>query len=254
MPAPVPSSPSSPHVAGVAINLSNAQEAVAAAVDDAARGSGFTLFTLNLDHVVKLRENPDFVAAYRRASYVTADGWPIAWLGNRGGAALERTTGADLIEPICAQAAERGVGIYFIGPSAQSQERAFAVLRKKYPGLRIAGAEAPMISLPLDASAMDALAARTRASGCNLCFVSLGAPKQELVADALFRRCPDIGFLCVGAGLDFIGGTLKRAPQWTQKVGGEWLWRMASEPRRLTGRYAKCAVAFADLAIRNPGP
>ena len=93
------------------------------------------------------------------------------------------------------------------------------------------------------------MAARIRASGARLCLVALGAPKQELLADALAAHCPSVGFLCIGAALGFIAGHPRRAPLWMRRSGLEWLWRLAAEPHRLAARYAACAYAFVLLGI-----
>jgi len=239
-------------VAGVTVNLSTLAEAVAETIGRTQRGHGFTLFTLNLDHVVKLRWNVDFRAAYRRATFVSADGWPVAWLANRstpaGEAKVRRTTGSDLVEPLCEVAARRRFPIYIVGPERGVQSAAIAALRRRHRGLRIAGAEAPQISAEARFDHA-ALARRIAASGAKLCFVCLGAPKQELLADTLARHCPDVGFVCVGAALDFVAEVVKRAPGWMRRSGLEWLWRLAQEPRRLAGRYLVCAYVLVLLGL-----
>jgi len=248
--------PRHPAVAGVAINLGTLADAVGETVARLQRGDGFTLFTLNLDHVVKLRWNPAFRAAYRRATLVSADGWPVAWLANRGASRGEgrvrRTAGSDLVEPLCEVAARRGIPIYLVGPERGVQSAAMAALRRRYRGLRFVGAEAPQI--PPDGAPFDheALARRIAASGAKLCILCLGAPKQELLADVLARQCPDIGFVCAGAALDFIADVVSRAPEWMRRVGLEWLWRLAHEPRRLAGRYLACAYILVLLGLGFP--
>ena len=98
----------------VRINLATMEETVTRLADDAQKGKGFTIFTLNLDHLVKLRFNKLFRAVYLRARYVTADGWPVVWLGRRKGAQLERTTGADLVEPLCKEGGKtRCASVFF---------------------------------------------------------------------------------------------------------------------------------------------
>lgn len=243
-------------VDGIAINLPTLGAAVDAAARRAEAGRGFALFTLNLDHLVKLKTDPDFRAAYERADLVSADGWPVVWLAGRAGATLERTTGADLVEPLMAEAAARGLPVYVVGPGARAQARGVRTLRRLLPDLRIAGAETPRVPAdPLDAAFdLDGLARRIDDSGARLCLLCLGAPKQERLADALKARCPTVGFVCVGAALDFIAGEASRAPAWAQKLGLEWFWRMAGDPKRLAMRYARCAVRFAQLAVSPPRP
>jgi len=230
------------------INIADAREALAAIAERTRGRRGYTFFTANLDHVVKLGHDRRFGEAYHRADFVTADGWPIVWRLKQDGVDLQRTTGADLLEPVCRQAAEQGASVYFVGPAEQSQALALAELQRRIPGLIIAGREAPRFALRLPDAEADALAERIRQSGAGLCVVSLGAPKQELLADVLHARLPEVGFLCFGAALDFISGHTARAPRWVQRARMEWAWRLASAPGRLSLRYARCAVAFAGLA------
>ncbi len=246
------------------VNMVNMRRALDAIIGRALARKGFTLFTVNLDHMVKLGKSEPFREAYARADYITADGWPIVWLARgpdrrkspRPGAVdrrkqptLERTTGADLLEPMCREAAKHGLPLYFVGPSPQSQVDGLRILSDRYPGLLVAGAETPQLPAEIDAATADELAARLAASGARVCVLSLGAPKQELLADALHRRCPDVGFLCVGAALDFISGHSVRAPLWVQRVGMEWFWRMISDPKRLVGRYIGCGLTLVKLSF-----
>ena len=124
-------------------------------------------------------------------------------------------------------------------------------LSQRYPGLIVAGAEAPQLPAALDAASVEAIAQRLGASGARVCVLSLGAPKQELFAARMAQRYPQIGFVCIGAALDFIAGEKARAPVVFQKTGMEWAWRLMSEPRRMFVRYARCAAVFADVALRG---
>jgi N-acetylglucosaminyldiphosphoundecaprenol N-acetyl-beta-D-mannosaminyltransferase len=233
----------------VAITAPTLAKALAEVMSRAEHGEGFTLFTLNLDHLVKLRESTRFADVYRRANIVTADGWPVVWLARREGVDCERTTGADLVEPVCQGAARAGMPVFFIGPGARAQQGAIASLQARFAELIVAGACAPRLDAEPEAAAVEPLAEEIRASGARLVFVSLGAPKQELVADMLAARCPGVGFLCVGAALDFISGEARRAPEWMRRANLEWLWRMLHDPRRLAWRYVKCGAIFALCAI-----
>jgi exopolysaccharide biosynthesis WecB/TagA/CpsF family protein len=254
----------SPPLSDLRVNIANMTQALGA-IDRRARAKeGYTLFTINLDHLVKLKKDRRFREVYERADFITADGWPIVWHLQRGDRRrvtrpgqkerrrLERTTGADLIAPVCAHAAEHGFPLYFVGPSAASQSAALDILRARHPSLNVAGAESPRLSSPFGEGAVDALAARIAKSGARLCVISLGAPKQELLADALHKKLPDVGFLCVGAALDFISGHAVRAPVWLRRLKLEWMWRLASDPARLAGRYARCAGAFLNLVSAGP--
>jgi N-acetylglucosaminyldiphosphoundecaprenol N-acetyl-beta-D-mannosaminyltransferase len=242
-------------VEGVGINLLKLETALETVIDSSCQRRGFTLFTLNLDHLCKLRSDPTFRRVYSRATYVSADGWPVVWLARLQGATLERTSGADLVEPLCKAAASQGLSMYFIGPGKVSQEKALRLLEEKYTGLKIVGCEAPtlMVTTPSEVDReLHALGtiSRITASNANICLVSLGAPKQELVADILSAYCTGVGFICVGAALDFISGEVRRAPVWMMRCNLEWAWRLATNPRRLAARYLECAFLFISLVPR----
>jgi exopolysaccharide biosynthesis WecB/TagA/CpsF family protein len=234
---------------GVTINLPTLRAAHSEVVARASSGVGFALFTMNLDHLAKIRSDPKFRAAYKRAALVSADGWPVVWLANRRGAGLERTCGSDLVEPICNSAALRRIPVFFIGPERNSQVSALSALEQRYPGLVIVGACAPRVSRVPAVYEIDAVAARVNESGARLCFVCLGAPKQELLVDALVPKCDGVGFLCVGAALDFISGRSRRAPVGWRRSGLEWLWRLLGDPKRLAARYLSNAFVFVVLAL-----
>lgn len=243
---------------GQKINLATLDETVARCMERARAGRGFTLFTLNLDHLVKRRADAAFRAAYARADLVTADGAPVVRLARRQGARLERTTGADLVDPLCAAAARAGTPVYFYGSSTEALERAARELTARHPGLIVAGLDAPPMGFDPRSPAAERAGAAIAASGARICFLALGAPKQEVLADRLARRHPGVGFVCIGAALDFIAGAQNRAPRFFQNNGLEWLWRLGADPRRLAARYARCAALLADLALveafrRRPG-
>ena len=234
-------------IEGVRVNLPTHEEAITQALGRAAAGRGFTMFTLNLDHLAKLGANLAFRNAYLRAEFVTADGWPIAWLARRQGGTFERVCGADLVAPLCAAAAATNVPVAFIGPQPEAQAAGIDALKARTPTLDVALAEAPEVAEELDDALVAALADRLNASGARIAFLCLGAPKQEILADALARLCPTIGFIGVGAALDFICGRTPRAPDWVQRANLEWVWRLSREPRRLALRYWLSALAFARV-------
>src|SRR5215470_1418284 len=95
------------------------------------------VFTLNLDHVVKMRKDATFRGAYRRAGLITADGFPIVLACRLQGKRVSRVAGSDLIVPISAEAARRGKSIYLFGSSLQVLIEASRFLRELNAGLTI---------------------------------------------------------------------------------------------------------------------
>jgi exopolysaccharide biosynthesis WecB/TagA/CpsF family protein len=213
-----------------------------------AGGAGFAVATLNLDHVVKLRRNAAFRTAYLEQSHVTADGNPIVWLLRLARQPAELVTGSDLVEPVAELAARRNAGIAMIGSSEGSLAKAAEAMVQRHPGLSVLAAISPPMGFDPEGPEADAAIERIGQSGARICFVALGAPKQEIFA-ARARRClPSVGFLSVGAGLDFLSGTQHRAPWIVRRFAAEWLWRLLNDPRRLAGRYAACATSLPGLA------
>ena len=210
---------------------------------------GFSLATLNLDHVTKLRRLPAFAEAYGRHSYVTADGNPIVWISRLAGDNISLLPGSDLIKPIAKIAAECDTPIALLGSSEETLINAAKALTDTTANLAVTAQIAPPMGFdptgPQAAEYVEMLAA----SGARLCFVALGAPKQEIFATFASERLPQMGFVSIGAGLDFISGHQNRAPKWVRKIAAEWLWRLVQNPGRMASRYGACFAILPGLVI-----
>lgn len=235
-------------VDGYSINSPTLADAIHSAIEFARAAIPFTVFTLNLDHLVKLRQSDRFRNAYANASIVTADGAPVAWLARRQDNAIERTTGADMVVPLIQAAAQAGIPIYLFGSSPVALRDVSSKLSELTHGdITITGAASPSLSFDPQSAEADAALAAIEHSGARLCFVALGAPKQELFAERARAEGIACGMVCIGAALDFIVGAQTRAPLIFQKTGLEWAWRLATNPRRLSKRYVDSALLFAGL-------
>lgn len=236
-------------VEGVSVQTLSLKEASCRICDDVASGKSFSVFTLNLDHVVKLRANPVFRAVYERAGIVLADGFPIVLAGRLQGRCLSRTTGADLIVPLCEEASRRGLPVFLLGSTSRSLAGAERHLTNLISNLDVAGTYAPDQGFAAHSEQADEAIEAIRNSGARICFIALGAPKQEIFADRCAREIEGVSFLCIGAGLDFLAGHQKRAPKVFQVTGLEWLWRMLLNPGRLARRYAECLAVLPSVLL-----
>lgn len=212
-------------------------------------GQGFSVATMNLDHLVKLRREPAFRAAYAAHSHVVADGRPVVWLRALAGRPVSLVAGSELVGPLMQMAARRGVPVGFLGATDAALKTAAERLAAAHPGLDVVARVAPPMGLDPDGAAADAAVDALQAAGARLVLVSLGAPKQELLVARAAQRMPDVGFVSVGAGIDFVAGTQRRAPRWMRRLALEWLWRLLSNPKRLGRRYAACAALLPRLAL-----
>lgn len=214
-----------------------------------AEGRGFSVATLNLDHLVKLRRQPAFRRAYAAHSHVVADGNPIVWMSHVAGRPLRLVPGCELVRPAAGLAARHGAPAALLGARPATLAAAAQRLCAEHPGLTVAAEIAPAFGFDPEGPEADACIERLRESGARLCFLALGAPKQEIFAARAQKALPGVGFLSVGAGIDFLAGTQKRAPRWMRSAALEWLWRAVTDPRRLAVRYIRCALLLPGMTL-----
>jgi N-acetylglucosaminyldiphosphoundecaprenol N-acetyl-beta-D-mannosaminyltransferase len=234
----------------VRINAPSARDLLAAIEARLVAGEGFAVATVNLDHLVKLRTDLAFRDAYAHQTYVVADGNPIVWLCALAGRKVALTPGSELVDPLCALAARMGAPLALLGANDETLAAAATKLEADHPGLKVVAKIAPPYGFDPAGQGADACLDQVAASGARLCLLALGAPKQEILAARALSRVPGCGFVSVGAGVDFVAGAQVRAPVWARRLAMEWLWRMASDPRRLFGRYLGCAAILPGLAAR----
>ncbi len=236
--------------AEVAVNVPTRAGLFRAVREKFSARDGFALATLNLDHLTKLPRDPAFLAAYRAHDMVVADGRPIVWLSKLAGQPVELMPGSDMILPLCALAAEMGIKISLIGSSDAALQGAARALTGRTAGLEVVHIHAPAYGFDPQGAAAEALLAELAASGAGLCFIALGAPKQELFAAWGREKAPGVGFASIGAGLDFLSGHQVRAPRIMRMLALEWLWRALQAPRRMVPRYAKCFAILPGLVVQ----
>lgn len=213
-------------------------------------GEGFALATVNLDHLAKMTVSPEFARVYAAQDLVVADGWPVVALSRLAGRRVDLMPGSDLVLPLCRLAAEEGAPVALVGSTEQALSDAAEALQGQVPGLSIVLSIAPSGVFDPDGEEADRILRRLDDTGVLLCFLALGAPKQESLAARGRSLAPAVGFASIGAGLDFLGGHQIRAPRWMRRLGLEWMWRMLSSPARMVPRYARSAAVLPVQAVR----
>lgn len=217
------------------LSLDEAVDAIANLV--ATRRGGFVV-TPNVDHVVRLERDARLREAYAAASLSLADGMPVVWAARLCDQPIrEKVSGSDLIRPLMARAAAGAWRVYLLGGAPGVAARAAEVLRREAPALDIVGVDSRFVALDATPSEREDLIAAIRAAQPDLVLVALGCPKQEILMHEIAAAVRPAVCLGIGAGLDFIAGTARRAPPWMSAAGLEWLHRLATEPRRLYRRY-----------------
>ena len=194
--------------------------------------------------IVRARDDPEFQKVLRAADMVTADGRGVVWMARVLGLPMqERVSGVDMMEKLCARAAERGYSLYLLGARPGVGEEAARVLRSRYPGLRVVGIHHGYFASEEEPSVVRAIAEAKP----DILFVAFGAPRQEIW---IRRHQADLGVpvaIGVGGSFDVLAGRIKRAPTWMQRAGLEWLYRALREPKRLPRLWALPRLVWMTL-------
>lgn len=211
--------------------------------------------TPNVDHLVKLDSSECFRDAYAGAALVLADGRPVIAASKFFDDPLPETVpGSDLVPWLfdhVASAWSRPLTVFLLGAAPGVAERAAESIHSKWANVCVVGTFSPPFGFERSTSECAEICDRIARSGAELLVIGLGAPKQELWVARYANSLPVKVALCVGATIDFLAGEKQRAPGWVQSLGLEWFHRMASEPRRLAGRYAHDAFVFPKLLFRE---
>lgn len=223
---------------GIAFDRLTETEVVEHIVDAMRSGRGGWVATPNIDICRLAERDPRLQELISSASLTVPDGMPLVWAATlRGDPLAERVTGSSLIYSLTAAAAEHGRSIYLLGGDPWVPARAADRLRRRHPGLLIAGTDAPPNGFDLTDDGIDIVRARLAAAKPDIVYVGLGFPKQERLIVRIAPAFPGTWFVGCGAAIPFVAGEVRRAPRWMQRAGAEWLFRLFTEPRRLAGRY-----------------
>ena len=213
-------------------------ETVAWAVDRMKSGPPGYVVTANVDFLMQAWADPELQRILLEADLVLADGMPIVWSSRRFGPRLrQRVTGSDLAPKLAAACAEAGLRIYLLGGAPGVADAAARALKQAQPTLIVSGTFSPPKADVLAMSHEDVLL-RLKEAQPHLLLVAFGAPKQEKFINLHVREWAVPLSIGVGGTLDFLAGAQKRAPVLVQRIGLEWVWRLATDPGRLFRRYA----------------
>lgn len=190
--------------------------------------------TPNVDHIVQKHrsDDPEVEQAYNGAALRLCDSRILARLARLSNVTLPVVPGSDLTREILDNIAS-GTPVAVVGGDGELHRQIAA----RYPGLEWSFHSPPM-GVRRNSAARSAIVEFAEAANAHLLLFAIGAPQSELVCAEIARRGKAGGTaLCIGASLEFLTGAKRRAPRWIQRIGFEWLHRLASEPRRLWRRY-----------------
>lgn len=215
-----------------------------------ATGQNHQIATVNADFIVKAMADPELRFLLQESDLLMPDGMPLVWGARLLGLAMEeRVAGSDIVPMLAERAARKGYSLYLLGAAPGIAQQAADMLQEKFPELVIAGVNSPPYSSVLEMNAQ--VVQDIRQANPDILLVAFGNPKQEKWI-GMYRHQVNVPVMIgVGATLDFIAGHRARAPQWMQKSGLEWLFRLAQEPRRLWRRYVLDLFSFGYFFVRQ---
>jgi len=195
----------------------------------AGAGGHHLVATVNPEFIMRARRDSEFARVLESADLCLADGTGVVWAARRQGCSMSGpVTGTDLIPPLAALSARRGLRLFLLGAAPGVAAELAGQLRTTHPQLEVAShAGSP------DPSSDDETLTLIRAHRTQVLLVAFGAPKQELWIDRLKDRLGPVVGIGVGGAFDYLTGRVRRAPVWMRRAGLEWLYRLVRQPWRV---------------------
>ncbi len=203
--------------------------------------------TPNVDHVVRIDQSKQLWQCYDRAWLSLCDSKPIAILSQALSLNLPHVTGSELTVALFRSVIRNSDRIAIIA----ANEQIVSDIRSAFPQI-VFRTHIPPLNVATDIDAFQRCVDFATEGQDRFIFIAIGSPQSERIAFEISRVPNSRGVgLCIGAALEFLVGTKKRAPLWMQNAGLEWLHRLASEPRRLWRRYAYSVLPLVRLFLEE---
>ncbi len=225
------------NVLGVGVSPVNLPIAIAAIGGWIERRERQYICVTGVHGVMESQRDDSLRRIHNMAGLVVPDGMPLVWLSRLAGKRdVRRVYGPDLMLACCERSDASSHRHFFYGGGEGVPERLAERLRARFPTLRVVGTYSPPFR-PLSEQEANEVVRLINHANPDIVWVGLSTPKQErwMSSHRSLLQAPVL--IGVGAAFDFHAGLKQQAPRWMQKCGLEWLFRLATEPRRLWRRY-----------------
>lgn len=245
--------PSTTCILGVNVAITNMHDTVNFILENVEELRGQYVCLTNVHTTVMSYEDKEYRKIQNGAALALPDGSPLSYVQRlRGYQYARQVAGPDLMTAMWKATSGDGrvpLKHYFYGGSQETIDKLTVVLREQYPDMQVVGLESPPFR-PLTKEEDEEAIDRINASGADILWIGLGAPKQEQWMRDHVGKVNAIMF-GVGAGFDFHSGTVKRAPKWMREHYLEWLFRLSQDPKRLWKRYVNTNGKFVGLLLKH---
>jgi N-acetylglucosaminyldiphosphoundecaprenol N-acetyl-beta-D-mannosaminyltransferase len=218
-----------------AVTPAQAIERIAASIRE---GRRCYLSTPNMNFVTTSRIDLQFWDSVLRSDLSIADGMPLVWVSRILGLPIQRVAGSSLFASLM-EGAAGPLTVFFFGGSEGIARAACERINRLGGSMRCSGYHLPGFGSVDEMSSLSILKTINDA-GADFFGASIGSKKGPLwiARNEWSLASPAVWYS--GAAVNFVAGTVKRAPEVLSRLGFEWLWRIKEEPS-LWRRY------FADL-------
>jgi exopolysaccharide biosynthesis WecB/TagA/CpsF family protein len=212
------------------------------------------LVTPNVDHLMKLQRDAEFYRTYALADYRVCDSQILMYAARLLGTPLkEKISGSDFFPAFCDYHRHNpDITIFLMGGAPGVADRARARLNKKAGRELIIGSHSPSFGFERNEQECQEIIELINQSKATVLAIGVGAPKQEKWIYKYKDQLTHVKiFMAIGATIDFEAGVIKRAPKWMSKLGIEWMFRIAADPKRLWKRYLIEDLPFFWLLLKQ---
>lgn len=193
---------------------------------------------INVDIITKVESDTYIKKIIDGAEMVLVDGKPLIWISKLYKNPIkEKVSGSDIVPLLCEMACRRGYSLFILGGRDGIADQAGKNLKQKLPGIQIVGTYAPPYGFENNQDEQDKINEMISAVHPDLLIVCFGCPKQEKFIYENYQKYDAIVSIGAGATVDFLAGSIKRAPVWMSECGLEWFYRFLQEPKRMFKRY-----------------
>lgn len=239
-------------ILGVRVSAINMQEALSRLDRLVVAPDSSYVCVTGVHGIIESQTDQTLLEIHNEAAMVTPDGMPTVWSGWVAGARwMERVYGPDLLLAACDYGVARGWRHFLYGGGDGVAERLAGSLKERVPTVDIVGTRTPPFRDFDDDFVREEVADLQRIEA-DIVWIGLSTPKQEILASKMSDHWQGPVFIGVGAAFDFHSGTKAQAPKAMQKMGLEWLFRLAQEPQRLGPRYARMIPSFLARSVVRP--
>lgn len=238
------------NIQGMVVSRLRRSELVDRIISAAKSGAGLWVITANTDYLRRYKSDRNFARAVNKADIIVADGMPLVWISRILGDPIpERLTGVDLVDVAVERLARGGIPTLLLGGDGETAMKYREKILSKHGENVPLFAYSPMIDAPPTMEQCGLLSDYIKSVKAKVVFVAFGSPKQDYAIEHLRAMVPGVVWVGVGVTFSILSGEIARAPRALQKLGGEWLWRLVCEPRKLWRRYLVQGIPFVLLLL-----